>query len=189
MDATAPPPSNQPPVPIPIPDASNPKPIAETKEEQSPAIAVLSKDPDALDSGGGISFLTGSKTAGFSYGYASLKGKRASMEDYMETTISEVDGQMVAFFGVFDGHGGSRTAEYLKNTLFKNLSAHPGFMKDTKTAIVEAFKQTDDDYLNGENPQQRDAGSTASTVVIIGDKILVANVGDSRVVASRAGTG
>lgn len=25
------------------------------------------------------------------------------MEDYYETSISEVDGQMVAFFGVFDG--------------------------------------------------------------------------------------
>jgi hypothetical protein len=33
------------------------------------------------------------------------------------------------------GHGGSRTAEYLKNNLFKNLSGHPDFIKDTKTAI------------------------------------------------------
>lgn len=49
------------------------------------------------------SFLTGNKNAKFSYGYATFKGKRASMEDYYETSISEVDGQMVAFFGVFDG--------------------------------------------------------------------------------------
>lgn len=33
------------------------------------------------------------------------------------------------------GHGGSRTAEYLKNNLFKNLSSHPDFIKDPKTAI------------------------------------------------------
>ncbi|GJW10825.1 pentatricopeptide repeat-containing protein [Tanacetum coccineum] len=112
----------------------------------------------------------------FNYGYASFKGKRASMEDYFETTISEVD-----------GHGGSRTAEYLKNNLFKNLSGHLGFIKDTKNAIV--FSQTDADYLSGENPQQRDAGSTASTAVMFGDRILVANVGDSRVVASRDGSG
>ncbi|KAL8225634.1 hypothetical protein R6Q57_018191 [Mikania cordata] len=172
-------------------NTSNPQPITAQnppEQVQNPVIAVVSKDPDSLDSGGGISFMTRSKTASFNYGYASLKGKRASMEDYMETTISEVDGQMVAFFGVFDGHGGSRTAEYLKNTLFKNLSNHPGFVTDTKTAIVEAFRQTDADYLNGENSQQRDAGSTASTAVIIGDRILVANVGDSRVVACRAGS-
>lgn len=49
------------------------------------------------------SFLTGNKSAKFSYGYASFKGKRASMEDFYETRISEVEGQMVAFFGVFDG--------------------------------------------------------------------------------------
>ncbi|MBA0827934.1 hypothetical protein Goarm_012671 [Gossypium armourianum] len=110
------------------------------------------------------------------------------MEDFYETRISEVDGQMVAFFGVFDGHGGSRTAEYLKNNLFKNLSTHPDFIKDTKTAIVETFKQTDADYLNEEKGQQKDAGSTASTAVLLGDRLLVANVGDSRVVASRAGS-
>jgi protein phosphatase 1L len=49
------------------------------------------------------SFLNGSGGAQFSYGYSSFKGKRASMEDFYETSISEVDGQMVAFFGVFDG--------------------------------------------------------------------------------------
>ncbi|PIA28526.1 hypothetical protein AQUCO_06900060v1 [Aquilegia coerulea] len=146
------------------------------------------RDPDALFSGGGISFFTGNRDGRFSYGYSSFKGKRSSMEDYYETRISEVDGQMVAFFGVFDGHGGSRAAEYLKNNLFKNLSEHPDFIKDTKSAIVEAFKQTDTDYLNDEKGQQRDAGSTASTAVLLGDRLFVANVGDSRVVACRSGS-
>ncbi|XP_044474600.1 probable protein phosphatase 2C 11 [Mangifera indica] len=145
-------------------------------------------DPDALFSGGGMSFLTGGQSAKFSYGYSSFKGKRASMEDFYETRISEVDGQMVAFFGVFDGHGGARTAEYLKNNLFKNLSSHPDFIKDTKAAIVEVFRQTDLDYLNEENGQQKDAGSTASTAMLLGNRLLVANVGDSRVVASKAGS-
>lgn len=54
---------------------------------------------------------------------------------------------------------------------------------------VEAFKQTDTDYLNEEKGKQRDAGSTASTAVLLGDRLLVANVGDSRVVACRAGSG
>ncbi|XP_027189832.1 probable protein phosphatase 2C 11 isoform X2 [Cicer arietinum] len=101
----------------------------------APNIVMSSKDHDSLFSGGGISFLSGSRNGRINYGYSSFKGKRSSMEDFFETKISEVDGQMVAFFGVFDGHGGSRTAEYLKNNLFKNLSNHPGFIKDTKTAI------------------------------------------------------
>ncbi|KAF5444643.1 hypothetical protein F2P56_033762 [Juglans regia] len=166
-----------------VPEAkyAPPRPLA-------PAIIMSSKEPDAIFSGGGISFLTGSQNGSFNYGYSTFKGKRASMEDFYETRISEVDGQMVAFFGVFDGHGGSRTAEYLKNNLFKNLSSHPDFIKDTKTAIVEVFRQTDADYLNEEKGQQKDAGSTASTALLLGDRLLVANVGDSRVVASRAGS-
>ncbi|KAJ9560375.1 hypothetical protein OSB04_005535 [Centaurea solstitialis] len=174
------------------PPSQKPEPLAEPKQKKEPekksVIAIPLNDPDVLDSGGGISFLGANKTARLNYGYASFKGKRASMEDFYETTVSEVDGQMVGFFGVFDGHGGSRTAEYLKNNLFRNVSGHPGFMKDTKAAIVEAFKRTDADYLSGENSQQRDAGSTASTAVMLGDRLLVANVGDSRVVACRAGT-
>ena len=51
----------------------------------------------------GCSFLTGTRSARFSYGFSSFKGKRASMEDFFETSTSEIDGQMVAFFGVFDG--------------------------------------------------------------------------------------
>lgn len=39
------------------------------------------------------------------------------------------------------GHGGSRTAEYLKNNLFKNLSNHPDFIKDTKSAIGMDFSE------------------------------------------------
>ncbi|XP_010533986.1 PREDICTED: probable protein phosphatase 2C 11 [Tarenaya hassleriana] len=156
--------------------------------QQSPDSMISSRDPDALFSGGGISFLAGTQTVKFSYGYSSLKGKRATMEDFFETRVSELDGQMVAFFGVFDGHGGARTAAYLKDNLFKNLISHPGFIKDTKTAIVEAFKQTDEEYLNEEKGQQKNAGSTASTALLLGNKLIVANVGDSRVVASRSGS-
>lgn len=49
------------------------------------------------------SFVTGAKKGSFSYGYSSFKGKRASMEDFYHTSTREINGQMVAFFGVFDG--------------------------------------------------------------------------------------
>lgn len=38
-----------------------------------------------------------------SYGYSSLRGKRASMEDCYSTKISEIDGKTIGLFGVFDG--------------------------------------------------------------------------------------
>ncbi|KDO64015.1 hypothetical protein CISIN_1g045213mg, partial [Citrus sinensis] len=151
-------------------------------------VTIAAQDPDILFSGGGKSFLTGSRTAKFSYGYSSFNGKNSSMEEFCEATLSAVDRQKVAFFGVYDGHGGSRTSEYLRNHLFKNLSSHPDFIEDTKTAIVEVFTNTDENYLSEEKGQQGDTGSTASTAVLLGDRLVVANVGDSRVVASRAGS-
>ncbi|CAM6019925.1 unnamed protein product [Sphagnum balticum] len=137
---------------------------------------------DAPVSGGGVS-----ENLKFSYGFSSLRGKRASMEDFHDTKISKVDSQVIGLFGVFDGHGGSRAAEYVKKHLFDNLLNHPKFIDDTKLAIAEAYKQTDQDYLKTEISQSRDAGSTASTAVLVGDRLLVANVGDSRAVICRGG--
>ncbi len=137
---------------------------------------------DAPVSGGGVS-----ENLKFSYGFSSLRGKRASMEDFHDTMISKVDSQVIGLFGVFDGHGGSRAAEYVKKHLFDNLLKHPKFIDDTKLAIAEAYKQTDQDYLKTEISQSRDAGSTASTAVLVGDRLLVANVGDSRAVICRGG--
>ncbi|KAI9075634.1 hypothetical protein K1719_042384 [Acacia pycnantha] len=82
-------------------------PSAYTDQAAQPPAAkpvIFSKDSTSLFSGGGLSYLSGSRNGKFSYGYSSFKGKRTSMEDFYETRISEVDGQMVAFFAVFDAY-------------------------------------------------------------------------------------
>lgn len=132
--------------------------------------------------GGGLS-----QNGKFSYGYASSAGKRSSMEDFYETRIDGVNGEIVGLFGVFDGHGGARAAEFVKQNLFSNLIKHPKFISDTKSAIADAYSNTDSDFLKSENTQNRDAGSTASTAILVGDRLLVANVGDSRAVICRGG--
>ncbi|XP_048493995.1 probable protein phosphatase 2C 59 isoform X6 [Beta vulgaris subsp. vulgaris] len=132
--------------------------------------------------GGGLS-----QNGKFNYGYASSAGKRSSMEDFYETRIDGVDGEIVGLFGVFDGHGGARAAEFVKHHLFSNLIKHPKFISDTKSAIADAYTHTDSEFLKSENSQNRDAGSTASTAILVGDRLLVANVGDSRVVICRGG--
>ncbi|WOL20483.1 putative protein phosphatase 2C 52 [Canna indica] len=120
-------------------------------------------------------------------GYSSFKGKRASMEDYYDLKSAKIDGQTIGLFGIFDGHGGSRAAEYLKEHLFDNLIRHPKFMTDTKLAISETYKKTDSDFLDAESNSSRDDGSTASAAILIGKHLYVANVGDSRAVISKAG--
>ncbi|GER32479.1 protein phosphatase 2C family protein [Striga asiatica] len=137
---------------------------------------------DAPVTGGGLS-----QNGKFSYGYASSPGKRSSMEDFYDTRIDGVDGEIVGLFGVFDGHGGARAAEYVKQNLFNNLIKHPKFISDTKSAIADAYSHTDSEFLKSENNQNRDAGSTASTAILVGNRLLVANVGDSRAVICRGG--
>lgn len=121
------------------------------------------------------------------FGYSSLQGQRSSMEDFVYAKLSEVDGQVVGLFGVFDGHAGADAAKYVKQHLFSNLIQHPKFVSDTHTAIEETFKKTDSEYLEAQTNQGRDPGSTASTAILVGDRLLVANVGDSRAVLSRRG--
>lgn len=56
-------------------------------------------------------------------------------------------------------------------------------------AAADAYNHTDSEFLRSENNQSRDAGSTASTAVLVGDRLLIANVGDSRAVICRGGNG
>ncbi|CAL5029535.1 unnamed protein product [Urochloa decumbens] len=94
----------------------------------------------------------------FSYGYASSPGKRASMEDFYETKIDCVDGQIIGLFGVFDGHGGAKVAEYVKENLFSHLLRHPKFMSDTKVAIAIAVSKDHKPDQTDERQRIEDAG-------------------------------
>ena len=53
----------------------------------------------------------------------------------------------------------------------------------------ETYQQIDSEYLKVETGKYKDAGSTATIAILVGDRLLVANVGDSRAVISRAGKG
>lgn len=62
------------------------------------------------------------------------------------------------------------------------------FLLSTVTS-GETYKQTDSDFLDAESNSLRDDGSTASTAVMIGRHLYVANVGDSRAVMLKSGKG
>ncbi|XP_066329377.1 probable protein phosphatase 2C 45 [Miscanthus floridulus] len=151
------------------------------------AVAEVARMGLVGDGSADTAHLSNSENGRFSYGVASSPGKRASMEDFYEARIDDVDGEKVGMFGVYDGHGGVRAAEYVKQHLFSNLIKHPKFITDTKAAIAETYNHTDSEFLKADSSQTRDAGSTASTAIIVGDRLLVANVGDSRAVISKGG--
>ena len=46
--------------------------------------------------------------------------------------------------------------------------------------VAETYQQNDSEFLKAETSIYRDDGSIASTAVLVGDHLYVANVGDSR---------
>ncbi|XP_023541902.1 probable protein phosphatase 2C 76 [Cucurbita pepo subsp. pepo] len=148
---------------------------------------IVDKHPEKNEDGGYASGGWKSDDGKLSWGYSSIRGKRATMEDFFDIKMSKVDGQTVCLFGIFDGHGGSRAAEFLKDHLFENLMKHPNFLMDTKVAISETYQRTDAEFLSLEKETLRDDGSTASTALLVGNHLYVANVGDSRAIISKGG--
>ena len=114
--------------------------------------------------------------------YKADQGDRDHMEDRY-VCYSEEGFQCS---GVFDGHGGYATAEYLKNNLHKELRV--AFCKlqssgktssiEVSSAIVSVFEKVDRHLCS----LGYSDGSTAAIVICIWGDIYMCNLGDSRIV-------
>jgi serine/threonine protein phosphatase PrpC len=123
-------------------------------------------------------------------GCHSAIGKRHNMEDdeIMVDSYCGVENQ--GYFGLYDGHGGRATVDFVVKALHINLeqylSTHPAC--DMSAAFKHSYMTTD-----GQLRRQSilRSGSTSVTCVVRtldGQRVLhTANVGDSRAVLSRAG--
>lgn len=116
-------------------------------------------------------------------------GCRDSMEDavVLDDNVPVAGAEdVVAFYGVFDGHGGRAAADFLKDHLMKNVVKNENFMKDPELALKEAFFTTDEEFYAAVGPSET-SGSTGLAACIIGGKLYIANAGDCRAVLSRKG--
>ncbi|XP_076957245.1 putative protein phosphatase 2C 25 [Bidens hawaiensis] len=113
------------------------------------------------------------------------RGKREHMEDRFKAKVDFNGDNKQAFFGVFDGHGGSKAAEFASENLEKNIKNEVEKMGEVE--IVEAVKQgyltTDSEFLK----QEQRGGACCVTAVITSGNIVVSNAGDCRSVVSRGG--
>ncbi|CAK9222390.1 unnamed protein product [Sphagnum troendelagicum] len=116
----------------------------------------------------------------FSFGLASCCVSEATFQDFDANEIAKVDNRVIGCFGVFGTHPG--LAKRFLGLLFHDLLKHPHFFHDPKLAIVETYKEIDQDNWGEEKSQHHAARSTACMCVFMGDRLLVANVGDSRAV-------
>ncbi|KAG6493722.1 probable protein phosphatase 2C 35 [Zingiber officinale] len=88
------------------------------------------------------------------------------------------------FFGVFDGHGqfGAQCAEFVRDMLTDLLNSDSRLPDDPVMAFLSAFVATNSALHDSEIDDSM-SGTTAITVLVSGDTLYVANVGDSRAVA------
>lgn len=88
----------------------------------------------------------------------------------------------LAFFGVYDGHGGDETSEYLRRNLHAKIAAtlwRQNSGEGVSTGLVEAFARTEDVCVH------KDHGSCCCTVLFKGTSIYCANCGDSKALLFR----
>jgi protein phosphatase PTC2/3 len=118
------------------------------------------------------------------YGAYSDKGMRKLNEDRKICVARGTGDDTVAYFGIYDGHGGTTVADHLANHLhmavFDRLDKKAG---DMAGAIADAFAGTDDLIYQ----KQLESGSTALSLLVKGRRALVACVGDSQAVLSTNG--
>ncbi|EPS31816.1 hypothetical protein PDE_06774 [Penicillium oxalicum 114-2] len=128
------------------------------------------------------------------YGVSAMQGWRISMEDAHAAILdlhAKYNGpsdqeptdpaQRLAFFGVYDGHGGDKVALFTGENLHKIVSKQESFLKgDIEQALKDGFLATDRAILEDPKYEEEVSGCTASTAIISKHKIWVANAGDSR---------
>ena len=131
-------------------------------------------------------------------------GVRQSMEDstaiFQQLKIPGLTNVLLtpaSYFAVYDGHGGPQASAYLSQNLHVNVvEALAEAAKDIQSAagtpaqdglvtaaLSKAFLKTDQKFLTSSNDPEH--GSTATVVLVLGERIYCANVGDSRTILCR----
>lgn len=131
-------------------------------------------------------------------------------DNEQKETLNEL--AMTSFAAVFDGHGGDECSNFLVDALPKSIrnqmfaerealrnaiessrgvrGSHSEQSEDATSELMRrilktAYLRTDKEFISPKSAPQ--SGSTAATVILMGRRLFVANVGDSRVVLCRGG--
>ena len=121
------------------------------------------------------------------YAFNSSIGK---IRDYNEDTITvtkvEINNNNFYFFAVYDGHGGKGCSTYLRENLHNNIKEF------STSGIKQAIQITEEKFkieqALKENGELNDSsGSCGIMAMIQGNKCIIANVGDSRLVLFKKG--
>jgi len=129
----------------------------------------------------------------------SWDGRKPTLEDrYCREEIEGVG----AYFGLFDGHGGTQCVDFaqknlhkrITGALFTNKQAAGGAVSESvlNQAIVDGFSETDSNFLQQARRQDNKSGSTALVAQFCGAgpgalRLHMVNLGDCRALLCRGG--
>ncbi|KAJ9673282.1 hypothetical protein PVL29_023088 [Vitis rotundifolia] len=91
-----------------------------------------------------------------------------------------------AFYGVFDGHGGTDAASFVRKNILKFIVEDSHFPLCVQKAIKSAFVKADHAFADASS-LDISSGTTALTTFIFGRTMLIANAGDCRAVLGKRG--
>ncbi|XP_068330763.1 probable protein phosphatase 2C 25 [Pyrus communis] len=113
------------------------------------------------------------------------RGRRGPMEDRYSAVVDLHDDSRRAFFGVFDGHGGAKAAEFAAKNLTKNIADRltGGSEEEIVEAVKDGYLTTDVEFLK----EDVGGGACCVTALIQKGNLVVSNAGDCRAVMSRGG--
>ncbi|KAE8687288.1 putative protein phosphatase 2C 25 [Hibiscus syriacus] len=122
---------------------------------------------------------------GDGYSVYCKRGRREAMEDRFSASVELQGDSKQAFFGVFDGHGGAKAAEFVAQKLEKNIvdEIERRDLSKVKEAVKEGYMKTDAEFLK----EDISGGTCCVTALIKNGNLIVSNAGDCRAVMSRAG--
>ena len=97
------------------------------------------------------------------------------------------DEQKISFFGVYDGHGGNLCADFLRDHLHNFIANDSEFPTNPKQALINGFSAAEEYFINNYALDKdlviKDrSGSCAVIALVVGEKVYIANTGDSRAV-------
>ncbi|XP_056845796.1 probable protein phosphatase 2C 27 isoform X2 [Raphanus sativus] len=91
-----------------------------------------------------------------------------------------------AFYGVFDGHGGTDASLFVRKNILRFIVDDSYFPLCVNKAIKNAFLKADYQFAD-DSSLDISSGTTALTALIFGRRLIVANAGDCRAVLGRRG--
>eukprot|EP01139_Manchomonas_bermudensis_P023579 Amastigsp_a841277_294.p2 type:complete len:412 gc:universal Amastigsp_a841277_294:93-1328(+) len=103
-------------------------------------------------------------------------------------SVCAAENPKIAYFGVFDGHGGHRASQFVSQRLRPAICSSPAFAEgDIERAIRDGFATVETLWMQRAYAENMEDGTTAVVALVVDRVLWIANVGDSEAILSRAG--